>query len=256
VTALHLLCDDGITAELWLGALVACGADAAAMQAAIDAAGIRARLRATPVCAREVAAVEVVVDDAGHEPRHRLATPDAMHDAIGGADLPVRAAERAHDLANALVRAEAAVHGVAPDDVHLHELGRPRTVARILAGVVALEQLDVETATVSTVALGGGAIDIAHGRFPVPPPVVLHLLHGFDVRGDPREVELTTPSGAAVLSVLATPSATIPPIRLEGHGRGAQQTPTGDRLLTALLGTPRQADNPTKPPRCSRSRRR
>ncbi|GGI02563.1 hypothetical protein GCM10011354_00780 [Egicoccus halophilus] len=243
----HLLCDDGITAELWLGALVAAGADVAGLQAVVDKAGIGARVVVERITAREVAAVEVFVDDAGHDPDDRLPTASAMHEAIEAAGLAERPAARAHDLADVLIRAEAAVHDLPAGEVHLHELGRPRTVARILAGVVALEQLGIGTVTAGAVALGGGTIDIAHGRFPVPPPVVLQLLRGFVVRGDEREVELTTPSGAAVLTALASPSPTIPPMRLETSGRGALCSTTaggrtaaghqGDRLLTVLIGT-------------------
>ncbi|MFA9432305.1 nickel insertion protein [Egicoccus sp. AB-alg2] len=232
----HLLCDDGITAELWLGALVHAGAEVAALQDVVARAGVAARIVATPVCAREVTAVEVVVDDRGHDSRDRLSTAAAMHGAVDGAKLPPRADERAHDLVDALVHAEAAVHGVPVDDVHLHELGRPRAVARILAGVTALEELDVEDVTTSLVALGGGVIDIAHGRFPVPPPVVLPLLQGFPVRGDDREVELTTPSGAAVLAALARPAPRIPAMLLERYGRGALRAPAGTAAGTAAGG--------------------
>jgi pyridinium-3,5-bisthiocarboxylic acid mononucleotide nickel chelatase len=156
--------------------------------------------------------------------------------AIDAAGLPERAHHRARRIAAALSEAEAAVHGVPVDEVRFHELGRLRTVVQIVAGVTALEELDVRRITTSSVALGGGTIEIAHGRFPVPPPAVLELLNGFVVEGGPHQGERTTPSGAAVLAALASPASTIPPIRLLAAGRGAAGEGDDVRLLTAMLG--------------------
>jgi pyridinium-3,5-bisthiocarboxylic acid mononucleotide nickel chelatase len=234
VSDLHLLCDDGITGELWLSALVAVGADIAALQAALDRAGLPARLSARAVEAREVLATKVVVEIVGEA--KRIDSPAALAAAIDAAGLPERAHHRARRIADALSEAEAAVHGIPLEGVRFHELGRLRTVVQIVAGVTALEELDVRRTTTSTVALGGGTIEIAHGRFPVPPPAVLELLQGFVVEGGPRRGELTTPSGAAVLAALALPVGAIPPLRLLAAGRGAVGQGEDVRLLTAMLG--------------------
>jgi pyridinium-3,5-bisthiocarboxylic acid mononucleotide nickel chelatase len=236
VTSLHLLCDDGITGELWLSTLVAVGADVDELQAAVDRAGLPARLEAQAVEAREVQATRVRVDVVPDAPR--LETPAALAAAIDGAELPERAHARAHRIAAALSAAEAAVHGRPVDEVRFHELGRARTVVQLLAGVTALELLDVDRVTTSPIALGGGTVRIAHGRFPVPPPAVLELLRGFVVSGGPRDGELTTPSGAAVLAALAEPVPAIPTLRLQAAGRGALGEGAEVRVLTALLGSP------------------
>jgi pyridinium-3,5-bisthiocarboxylic acid mononucleotide nickel chelatase len=236
MTHLHLLCDDGITGELWVSALAAVGVDVGELQEAVDRAGLPAQLESRRVEAREVMATTVVIDVDPDAPR--LESPSALAAAIDAAGLPERAHHRARRVAAALSHAEAAVHGVAVDDVRFHELGRTRTIVQLVAGVTVFELLEVERVTTSPVALGGGTIEIAHGRFPVPPPAVLELLRGFVVEGGPRPGELTTPSGAAVLAALATSAPAIPPLRLLAAGRGALGHGPGTRLLTAMLGTP------------------
>jgi pyridinium-3,5-bisthiocarboxylic acid mononucleotide nickel chelatase len=234
VTRLHLLCDDGITGQLWLSALVAVGADVAGLQRAVDRARLPARLVVRRTEAREVLATSVTVEVAADAPR--IDSPAALEDTIVTAGLAERAEQRALRMATVLCEAEAAVHGVPVEQVRFHELGRARTVVQMIAAVSALELLEVERITTSTVALGGGTVTIAHGRFPVPPPAVLELLRGFAVEGGPRCGELTTPSGAAVLAALADPATAIPPMRLAAAGRGAGGQGAEVRLLTALLG--------------------
>lgn len=230
-----MLCDDGITAELWLGALVDAGAPLAELQAAIDRAGVPTQILAPAGDAREVVARFVRFETAAGAARYD--TVEALRDRIDAADLPDRAHARAHAVADGLARAEAASHGVPIEDVRFHELGRPHGVARIIAGAAALESLEVDRVTVGPIAVGGGVIRIAHGRFSVPPPAVLHLLRGFVIRGGDLDEELTTPSGAAVLAGLATSVERIPAMRLETHGRGAMAVGEGHRLLTVVLGT-------------------
>ena len=234
---LHLLCDEGITGELWLAALVDAGAEPAELQATIDAAGVAVQLEAEPVEARHVRAARVRLVTGPDAPR--LDRAAQLHDAVDTAGLAPRAEKRAHAIIDALVRAEAAVHGVDPVDVRLHELGRARTAAGIVAGAAALEALDVDRVTVGPVAVGDGSLEIDHGRFPVPPPAVLQLLAGFTIEGGGRRQELTTPSGAAVLAALAEPVTSTPRLRLEAHGRGVSGEGAAQRLLTLLVGEQR-----------------
>jgi hypothetical protein len=149
-----------------------------------------------------------------------------------------------------LLRAESLAHGVEAADVHLHELGRPRALARIVAIASALELLDVGRLTVGPVALGSGAVHIAHGRMAVPVPAVLHLMAGFVVESGPWPGELTTPSGAAVLAALATPAPGLPALTLECHGRGGAVVPGSSdmRVLTVLVGRDGSGATP-QPPR-------
>jgi uncharacterized protein (TIGR00299 family) protein len=134
--------------------------------------------------------------------------------------------------------AEGKVHGVAPDRVHLHEVGALDAVLDIVGAIEGFELLGVDTVYHRSVAVGNGWVETAHGRLPVPAPATAMLLEGLEVSLDgPVEGEATTPTGAALLRVL---SAGPPPARwrmvASGWGAGSrdpQQYPNALRILVA-----------------------
>lgn len=134
--------------------------------------------------------------------------------------------------------AEGRVHGVAPEKVHLHEVGAVDAVLDIVGGIEGIERLGVESVYHLPIAVGTGWVEAAHGRLPVPAPATALLLEGLEVAaGGPVEGEATTPTGAALLRVL---SAGAPPERwrLVGSGWGAGQRdpkhyPNALRILVA-----------------------
>src|SRR6266496_6046308 len=100
--------------------------------------------------------------------------------------------------------AEGRVHGVAPEKVHLHEVGAVDAVLDIVGAIEGFEQLGVEAVYAWPVAVGNGWVEAAHGRLPVPAPATAILLEGVDLAtGGPVEGEATTPTGAALVRVLA-----------------------------------------------------
>src|SRR5204863_5265052 len=119
--------------------------------------------------------------------------------------------------------AEGRVHGVAPEQVHLHEVGAVDAVLDIVGAIEGFEQLGVEAVYTWPVAVGGGWVEAAHGRLPIPAPATAILLEGVELAtGGPVEGEATTPTGAALVRVLA---AGPPPAqwRLVRGGWGAGQ---------------------------------
>src|SRR5439155_1319786 len=109
--------------------------------------------------------------------------------------------------------AEGRVHGVAPEKVHLHEVGAVDAVLDIVGGIEGFERLGVEAVHNLPVAVGQGWVEAAHGRLPLPAPATAILLEGFEIAGQggsPVEGEATTPTGAALMRVL---SAGAPPDR-------------------------------------------
>ena len=136
--------------------------------------------------------------------------------------------------------AEGRVHGVAPEKVHLHEVGAVDAVIDIVGAVEGFERLGVEAVHHLPVAVGQGWVEAAHGRLPVPAPATAILLEGIEIAGtggSPVEGEATTPTGAALLRVL---SAGPPPDRwrMVGSGWGAGQRdpkhyPNALRILVA-----------------------
>jgi len=146
--------------------------------------------------------------------------------------------ERAVRAFRLLGEAEGRVHNVAPEKVHLHEVGAVDAVLDIVGAIEGFERLGVEAVHHLPVAVGQGWVEAAHGRLPVPAPATAILLEGLEIAGaGPVEGEATTPTGATLLRVL---SAGAPPDRwrMVGSGWGAGQRdpkhyPNALRILIA-----------------------
>lgn len=148
--------------------------------------------------------------------------------------------ERALHAFRLVGEAEGRVHGVAPEKVHLHEVGAVDAVLDIVGAIEGFEKLGVDAVYNLPVAVGQGWVEAAHGRLPVPAPATAILLEGLEIAhagSGPVEGEATTPTGAALLRVL---SAGAPPERwrLTGSGWGAGQRdpkhyPNALRILLA-----------------------
>jgi uncharacterized protein (TIGR00299 family) protein len=146
--------------------------------------------------------------------------------------------ERAVRAFRLLGEAEGRVHNVAPEKVHLHEVGAVDAVLDIVGAIEGFERLGVEAVHHLPVAMGQGWVEAAHGRLPVPAPATAILLEGLEIAGaGPVEGEATTPTGATLLRVL---SAGAPPDRwrMVGSGWGAGQRdpkhyPNALRILIA-----------------------
>lgn len=243
MTVGHLLCTEGITGGLWLGALVDAGANIDAMRGAVAGLGLGpVELSTEQVRVDEIAATRVSVDIGDDVPR--LPGWDDLRGVLDGADVDGPVRERSLEVARRLVEAESAVHRTDVADVRFHELGDPDTVVEIVATITGIRSLGIEHLTCGPVAVGSGTVMTAHGRLPIPPPAVVELLHGFVIHAGDRDGELTTPTGAALLAELAGPTDRLPAMQLNGCGRGAilgrdQRSP---RILTLLIGETGQPD--------------
>ena len=131
-----------------------------------------------------------------------------------------------------LGRAEARIHGVSLDEVHFHEVGAVDTIVDVVGFVAGLEQLGIEQVYASAIPLGSGAVEIAHGRFPVPVPATLAMLAavGAPTVPHPAQTEIVTPTGAALLTQLALFER--PPMRVQavGYGLGSKSFPWANAL--------------------------
>ena len=116
---------------------------------------------------------------------------------------------------------EAEIHGLPVEQVHLHELGGIDTILDIVGTLIALNMLRIEMVYSSPLPLGRGFIMSAHGKLPLPSPATVKLLVGAPVIGSDIDMELVTPTGAAILSTLVESYGPIPPMHLLGVGYGA-----------------------------------
>ena len=232
----HFDCVSGIAGDMTLAALVSAGWPEAELQRV----PARLRLEAVEIGVSRVrrgpfAAVHVQVRASARQPHRHLRHIDAILDQ---ADLPGEVRDRSHVVFRRLAEAEAEVHGSTPEKVHFHEVGAVDAVVDIAGSLLGLDALGVRSVSASELPLGGGSVDSEHGRIPVPAPATALLLRGAPVRGGPVEAELVTPTGAALLTVLAGSWGAAPGMRLEavGTGAGTREFPTHPNILRVLLG--------------------
>jgi len=140
---------------------------------------------------------------------------------LDGAALDDGVEQRARRILDRLIRAEAAVHGIPSKDVHLHEIAAADTIIDVVGVSAAVDSLGLEEIVVSPVATGVGSIDTAHGVVPNPSPVVVELMKGAPLYSRELTAEILTPTGAAIVTELASSFGPIPPLTLSASGYGA-----------------------------------
>ncbi len=238
-------CSSGASGDMLLAALVDAGVQVGAMQQAIDAiAPERVRLRVEEVRRTGLRAVRVHVDTEVSTTRRSWAQIRELFDhGEPGADVNGRARAAFEHLAEA----EARVHGIRSDDVHFHEVGALDAIADIVGVAAGFDALGLAELQVSPVALGSGTVATEHGLLPVPPPAVVELLNGMPTYGGDATVELTTPTGAALLATFATSWGPQPPMAVHRQGVGAGGRDLRDRpnVVRLLVGEPQVEDSAT-----------
>src|SRR6185436_3504718 len=137
-----------------------------------------------------------------------------------------------------LGEAEAGVHGVPIEKVHFHEVGAVDSIADIVGACVALDLLGVEELHVSAINVGSGTVQTEHGTLPVPAPATAALLAGKPIYARGPEVELTTPTGAALATTLAASFGPLPAMRIQsiGHGAGDRDFKQHANVLRVFIG--------------------
>jgi len=137
-----------------------------------------------------------------------------------------------------LARAEAVVHGKAVKDVHFHELGALDTIVDIVSACIGLDELGIEKVYSSALSVGGGTVDCAHGKLPVPAPATAVLIKNVPVKAGPTNVELLTPTGAAILTTITDEFSELPEMQIEaiGYGAGTLRSDKFPNVLRLFLG--------------------
>lgn len=167
------------------------------------------------------------------------ATPARIREILGKSGLNDAVKEKSLRVFARLFEAEARVHGTTPDEVHLHEAGGWDTVADVVGVVFGLEAMKIDKVLASRVPLGSGSVDTSHGTLPVPAPATVELLRGVPVYGGSFDFEVTTPTGAALISELAEGFGPCPAMRVSGVGYGlGSKDPAGGlpNALRVILG--------------------
>lgn len=222
-----------------LGALIASGVDAAALTSELKKLGLPdLELKVTKVDRSGISSVhvDVVIPD---EKKHRH-LPE-IERIIGGSALSVTVKERAVSIFRRLASAEASVHGIEIEKVHFHEVGGLDAIIDIVGSCIGFEMLGIEHFACSRIHVGSGFVDMAHGKFPVPPPAVAELLKGLSIYSTEIEGELITPTGAAIISTLCDSCSAIPEMipEVSGHGAGTREYAKFPNVLRLIIGESR-----------------
>lgn len=159
---------------------------------------------------------------------------------ITAAPISDTAKHRAIAIFEALGAAEAKIHNVPAEDVHFHEVGAVDSIVDIACAAVGSDALGVDEWICSPLNVGGGTVECAHGTLPVPAPATLELLHqrGAPIYSSGIQKELVTPTGAAIVSVLATRFENFPAMRVEkiGYGAGYRELSGTPNVLRLTIG--------------------
>ena len=243
----YLDCFSGISGDMLLGALLHAGLDASVLRVELDKLGIEGwSLRAERVTRGGIAATRAHVELAGSPQPHRRLRDIA--DLIAASTLDAGDRDRATSVFQRLAEAEARVHGVTVDEIAFHEVGALDAIVDIAGGVIGLRLLGVERLYCSALPAGGGTARSAHGELPVPAPATLELIAMVHAplassRGD-RPMELVTPTGAALVTTLATFERPAMYVDAVGYGAGGRDPEGWPNVLRLWLG---DAIEPARP---------
>ncbi len=158
---------------------------------------------------------------------------------------PVR--ERIESVFTVLAKAEGRIHNKPFDQIHFHEVGSFDAIVDISGTLWGLHRLGVQKCVCSKVHVGEGFVKTRHGTLPLPVPATAELLQGFDLYSTGRRMEMVTPTGAALLHVLAGRSTKLPAMKLEktGYGAGTQDPEDIPGMLRVFLGETETASGET-----------
>jgi hypothetical protein len=232
----HFDCFSGISGDMTLAALLDLGVPTEPVFAGIASLGLNVRIDAERVQKGGFTATQIFVHaPEEHEHRH-LSDIEAI---LARGKLTPAQRELAVRIFRRLAEAEAKVHGLSIDEVHFHEVGALDSIADIAGSAIALDLLGVERFTSSAVAVGSGTVKCAHGVMPVPTPATAELLKGVPLRPCPIKSELTTPTGAAILTTVVSEYIDTPAMSIEqvGHGAGSKDFLEQPNLLRVFIGS-------------------
>jgi hypothetical protein len=257
---LYLDIFSGISGDMFLGAMIDIGVDAAVLEAELaklslggyqlhvgrktkaNIEGVKFDVHLLPTKGDEHShehghSHSHSHDDNGHSHERNFADIQSL---ITDSSLSGWVKEKSIAVFRRVAEAEGKVHGMPPDEVHFHEVGAVDSIVDIVGGCIALELLDKPRVLAAPVTEGTGWVECAHGRFPVPTAATLEILgaRGVAVNQCDEPHELVTPTGAALLAEFAESFGLMRGVTPEriGYGLGTRDMNTRPNVLRAVLG--------------------
>jgi uncharacterized protein (DUF111 family) len=157
---------------------------------------------------------------------------------ITESDLGPEVIQQALDIFRRLGEVEAHLHHEPIEAIHFHEVGAVDSIVDVVGAVIGLHALGVQMVQASPINVGSGTVRTAHGLLPVPAPATLELVKGCPTYAGDVRMEMTTPTGAAIVTTLASRFGPLPYIQVErvGYGAGNRDLPGQPNLLRLILG--------------------
>ena len=242
-------CFAGIAGDMALGALLDAGADVDEVRALVGRLPVRGwALRSEPVLRNGIAATRATVEAT---PSSVVRTYAHITGLLEEARLPERVRARASATFAAIAAVEGRLHRRPVEQVHFHELGGIDAIVDIVGVAAALEVLGIDRVSASAVTTGTGVVRTAHGLLPNPVPAVVELLAGAGAptQGVDLTVELTTPTGAALLATLSERWGPLPTMTVTatGFGAGSRELDELPNLTQVVVGSAAAEARPGQP---------
>ena len=232
-------CFSGISGDMILGALTDLSNDLTFIQGELKKLGLKGYSLSHRKVKRGV--IETTkVDVAGSK---KLSSETNLNDIlkiIKNSSLSEEIKNDSIKIFRRLAKAEAVVHGTTVNQVHFHEVGAIDSIVDIVGSVIGLHHLNISKIVSSPLNTGSGFVKCDHGTLPVPAPAVVELLKGFPCYSSGIQKELTTPTGAAIITTLADKFSPMPKLKVDkvGYGAGDAELKELPNALRIILGEP------------------
>lgn len=243
MTLAYFDCFSGAAGDMIVASLIHAGADPSELTKRLTGLGVSGyEVSANPIQKQGFDAIKfdvTLTDQQNQQHRHLR----HIREILDAADLPQPVRGRALAIFTRLAEAEAKVHGTTIEKVHFHEVGAIDAIVDVVGACLALDMLGVTRVACSPIPTGSGTVKCDHGIMPVPAPATAELLKRVPLAQTQETGELTTPTGAAILSALAESFGPPPAMTIEriGYGAGTRDGKTRPNVLRVLLGAPQSA---------------
>lgn len=237
---MYLDCFSGISGDMAVAALVDAGADRTYIEEELGKIKLEPyALEWKRVVKRGISSLKFdVLLDPEHPPQHHRHYSEIVR-IIKQAGFNERVTELSLAIFEKIGIAEAKIHGIPLDRVHFHEVGAIDSIVDIIGVALAIDSLQIDKIVASPVPLGSGTIHIDHGIYPVPAPATLEMMIGVPIASTHHGMELTTPTGAGIISGIVNEfSKSFPPMVVDsiGYGAGTRELPNQPNVLRVVIG--------------------
>lgn len=238
----YLDCFSGVSGDMLLGALIDSGLEEAQWLSELAKLYLNAfDVSVSRTVRQGISGTKVDIHISKNDTSHGRHLSD-IQNIVDSSQISEIVKMRVISVFTRLATAEARIHATSPELIHFHEVGAVDAIADIAGACIGFEMLGIKQLYVSELPFTRGWIDCAHGRIPIPAPATLALLNGFSWKHDSRQMELITPTGAAILAEFTVRTeegyaAPSPRMRLRstGYGAGSRQTEIPN-LLRLCIG--------------------